>query len=77
MPESLLLDWHVYSTKREILLSVPLRSVFVSKDKTTNNKKTEIDEKTQFYTKFWNLVKFKKEKEEIFSFKYFCHDNIN
>lgn len=64
---------------KEILLSAPLRSVFVSKDKITNSKKknTEINEKTQFYTKFWNLVKFKKENDEIFSFKYFCHDNIN
>ena len=49
----------------------------MSKDKITNNKKTEINEKTQFYTKFWNLVKFKKENEGIFCFEYFCHDNIN
>lgn len=61
MPESLLLDWHVYSTKREILLSAPLRSIFVTMDKITNNKKTEINKKTQYYTKFWNLVKSKKE----------------
>ena len=45
--------------------------------KITNNKKTEINKKTQYYTKFWNLVNFKKENEEIFSFKYSCHDNIN
>ena len=49
----------------------------MTKDKIRNNKKTEINEKTQFYTKFRNLMKFKKENEEIFSFKYFCHDNIN
>ena len=77
MPDSLLLDWHVYSRKREIFLSAPLRSIFVTMHKITNNKKTEINKKTQYYTKFWNLVKFKKENEEIFSFKYFCHDNTN
>ena len=71
MPESLLLDWHVYSRKREIFLSAPLRSIFVTMDKITNNKKTEINKKTQYYTKLWNLSKFKKKTRKFFPLSIF------